>query len=68
MPAGDPGLEPALFPHDVALETDALEVGVGQDEGQGAGTLVDLAALDADPAVLDHVDPAEVAERIDDRA
>ena len=43
----------------VALEGQVLEVGVGQQQGQGAGTFVDLAALDAHPAVLDHVEPAE---------
>ena len=32
---------------------------MGDDQGERGGALVDLAALDADPAVLDHVDPAE---------
>ena len=32
---------------------------MGEDQRQGAGTFVDLAALDADAPVLDHVDPTE---------
>ena len=36
-----------------------LEVLVGGDEGEGGGLLVALAALDADDAVLDHVDAPE---------
>ena len=55
---GVAGLEPGLLVGQVALEGQILEVGVGHDQRQGAGALVDLAALDADPAVLDHVDAA----------
>ncbi len=38
---------------------------MGEDQGERRGALVDLAALDADPPVLDHVDaaPAVVADR-----
>src|SRR5262249_50161269 len=53
---GVPRLEPRLLPHDVAFEGDRLEIGVGEDDSQRTGTLVDLAALDPDPPVLCHVD------------
>ena len=51
-------LEPGLLALQVALEADPLEVAVGEDQGQAGRALVGLAALDADPAVLDHVEPA----------
>src|SRR5690606_2734219 len=51
-------LEPELLPLQVALEADRLEVGVRHDQRQAARALVGLAALDADPTVLDHVDAA----------
>ena len=65
------GLDARLLPLEVALEADRLEVLVGEDEGEAGRALVGLAALDADPTVLDHVDatPAvgadDVVERID---
>ena len=43
----------------VALEGQVLEVRVRRDERQRGRALVDLAALDADTAVLDHVEPSE---------
>ena len=55
---GPAGLEAGLLVGDVALEGDVLEIGVGQDQRQRRRALVDLAALDADAAVLDHVEPA----------
>ena len=64
---GGADLEPLLLARDVALERDALEVAVRGDERQRRRALVDLAALDADPPVLDHVDAAEPV-RADDRA
>src|SRR6266480_3429069 len=51
-------LEASLLAHEVALERDRLEVGVGEEQGERTRALVDLAALDAHPAVLDHVDAA----------
>src|SRR5690606_5456275 len=42
-----------------ALDGDVLQLLVGGDQGDGAGRLVHLAGLDADEAVLDHVDPAD---------
>ena len=51
-------LEALLLAGEVALEADRLEVLVGQDEGQARRALVGLPALDADPAVLDHVEAA----------
>ena len=45
----------------VALERQVLEVGVGHDQRQRGRALVDLPALDADPAVLHHVEPPEAA-------
>ena len=51
-------LEARLFAEEVPFEGDRFEVGVGEDEREGAGAFVDLAALDADAAVLDHVDAA----------
>ena len=55
---GEAALEPLLLVEQVALEGERLEVLVGLDEGQRAGRLVGLAALDADPTVLDHVEAA----------
>src|SRR5437763_2017586 len=54
---GPAWLEARLLVGQVALEGEILEIGVGHEQGQGSGALVDLAALDADPAVLDHVHP-----------
>ena len=48
---------------EVALEGEVLEVGVGHQQRQGGRALVDLAALDAHPAVLDHVEPTEAVRR-----
>ena len=55
---GPAGLEAELLVGQVALQGESLQVLVGLDEGEGAGGLVALPALDADPPVLDHVDPA----------
>ena len=60
-------LEARLLAHEVALERDRLEVGVREQQRQRARALVGLAALDADAAVLDHVEAAE-AVRADDGA
>ena len=46
---------------DVPLQRQVLEIGVGLNQRQRGRALVDLAALDADPAVLDHVETAEAA-------
>ena len=62
---GVPRLEARLLPLEVALEADPLEVAVGEDQRQAGRALVGLTALDADPAVLDHVDAAP-AVRADD--
>ena len=48
---------------EVALERDRLEVGVREDAARASPGLVDLAALDADAAVLDHVDAAPPVAR-----
>ena len=56
---GPARLEPGLLVVEVTLEGQVLEVGVGGQEGQRAGALVDLPALDPHPAVLDHVEAAE---------
>src|SRR5581483_8099255 len=42
-----------------ALDGDVLQLLVRGDQRDGAGGLVDLAGLDADQPVLDHVDPAD---------
>ena len=55
---GPARLEARLLVRDVALEGEALEVRVREDQRQRRRALVDLAALDPDPAVLDHVDAA----------
>ena len=55
---GVAGLEARLLAHEVALERDRLEVGVGEQHRQRARALVGLAALDPDATVLDHVEPA----------
>src|SRR5205807_8240443 len=55
---GIPGLEPGLLVAQVTLEGQVLEIGVGHEQGQGAGALVYLPALEPHPAVLDHVDAA----------
>ncbi len=44
---------------EVALDGDVLELLVRGDQRDRAGGLVDLAALDADQPVLDHVQPAD---------
>ena len=56
---GVAGLEAGLLPLHVALEADPLEVAVGQDQREAGRALVGLPALDADPTVLDHVDPPQ---------
>ena len=53
---------------DLALERQVLEGLVRPDDRERARHLVQLAALDAHPAVLDHVDPPEpvgAAERVE---
>src|SRR5712692_1450375 len=59
------GLEAGLLAHEVTLERDRLEVGMGEDHRQRARTLVRFATLDADPPVLHHVDaaPAVLSDR-----
>src|SRR6478735_474289 len=52
-------LDLALEPREVALDGDVLELLVRRDERDGAGSLVDLAALDADEPVLDHVEATD---------
>ena len=52
-------LDGALEPGQLALEGDVLELLVRGDQCDRAGRLVDLAALDADQAVLDDVDPPD---------
>src|SRR2546429_2773318 len=59
--------EASLLAHEVALEGDRLEVGVREEQCERTRALVDLAALDAHPAVLDH-DDAAPAVRPDRRA
>ena len=54
----DADLDALLLARDVALERDAFEVLVREDQRERRRALVDLAALDADAPVLDHVDPA----------
>ncbi len=56
---GPAGLEPGLLMMQVTLEGQVFEVGVRDDERQGGWAFVDLTALDADPAVLHHVQPTE---------
>ena len=51
----DPALEPGQF----ALDGDVLQFHVRGDQGDRAGRLVDLPALDPDQPVLDHVQPAD---------
>ena len=58
---GPARLEARLLVVQVALEREVLEVGVGHDQRQGGRALVDLPALDPDPAVLHHVEAAEAA-------
>ena len=62
---GDADLDALLLARDVAFERDAFEVLMRVDERQRRRALVDLAALDADAPVLDHVDaaPAVGADR-----
>ena len=52
-------LDAALEAGEVALDGDVLELLVRGDQRDRAGGLVDLAALDADQPVLDHVEPAD---------
>ena len=52
-------LEPALLLELGPREDEVLERAVRLDQDQRGRRLVDLAALDADGAVLDHVDPAD---------
>src|SRR5690606_37307025 len=52
-------LDLALEPGLLALDGDVLQLLVRGDQGDGAGRLVDLAALDAHEAVLDDVDAAD---------
>ena len=51
----DGPLEPGLL----ALDGDVLQLLVRGDQRDRARGLVDLAGLDADEPVLDHVDPAD---------
>src|SRR6185503_19536560 len=55
---GVPDLEPLLLAGEVALVGDRFEIGVRLDERETGRTLVRLAALDADAAILDHVETA----------
>jgi hypothetical protein len=51
----------------LALEGQILQGPVGRDERERPGHLIELARLDPDPAVLDHVHPPETvpaAERV----
>src|SRR3954452_15936564 len=57
--AGPLRLDAALEPVHVAFEREVLEFLVGGDEGDGRGGLVDLAAIDADQAILDDVDASD---------
>ena len=52
-------LDAVLEPCEVTFDGDVLELLVRSDQGDRAGALVDLAALDADEAVLHHVEPAD---------
>ena len=52
-------LDLPLEPGHVALDGDVLQLLVRGDQRDRAGRLVDLAALDADQPVLDHVQPAD---------
>ena len=52
-------LDAALEPREVALDGDVLQLLVRGDQRDRARRLVDLAALDADEPVLDHVEPAD---------
>src|SRR5215208_971511 len=52
-------VEAGLLVEHVAVQGQVLQVAVGGDPRQGPWDLVDLAALDAHPAVLHHVDPPE---------
>ena len=51
----DPDLEALLLAREVTFERDPLEILVRHDQREGCRALVDLAALDADAAVLDQV-------------
>lgn len=55
---GVAGFEAGLLTLEITFQTDRLEVTVSHDQCQGCRALVGLAALDPDPAVLDHVDTA----------
>ncbi len=69
----DPDLDALLLARDVTFEGDAFEILVRRDERERRRALVDLAALDADAPVLDHVDAAPPvgadrgAELVDER-
>src|SRR5215217_4148865 len=52
-------VEAGLLVEHIAVQGQVLQVAVGGDHRQGPRDLVDLAALDAHPAVLHHVDPPE---------
>ncbi len=52
-------LQVQLVAQNLALQAHVLKAAMGNDEGQGARCLVALTALNADHAVLDHVDAAE---------
>ena len=54
-----PLVDAALEPRQVALDGHVLELLVGGDQRDRPRRLVDLAALDADEPVLDHVEPAD---------
>ena len=51
--------ELALVVGELALEAERFEVAMGVEEHDGGRALVGLAGLDADEAVLDHVDAAD---------
>ena len=52
---GPARFEAGLLMVEVTLKAQVLKIRVGSDDGQRSGALIDLATLDADPAVLDHV-------------
>ena len=56
---GPPSFDPGFLVGQVALQREVLQVSMCRDQRQRGRNLVELARLDADQAVLDHVDPSE---------